>query len=155
MCRVIFCVGGSGCLLWLVCFLGKILLPFALLRCVLQSQTCILFWVCLDFLFPISWFPIPVPYDPMMKKTSFFLFSYFGVSSRSCRFSENHSTSASLALVVGAYLDYCDIEWFALEMNRDHSVIFEMHPSTAFQTLVDCMRATPFILCCVKAFKFD
>ena len=21
-------------------------------------------------------------------------------------------------------LDYCDIEWFALEMNRDHSVIF-------------------------------
>ena len=22
-------------------------------------------------------------------------------------------------------LDYCDTEWFALEMNRDHSVIFE------------------------------
>jgi len=22
-------------------------------------------------------------------------------------------------------LDYCDIEWFALESNRDHSVIFE------------------------------
>ena len=22
-------------------------------------------------------------------------------------------------------MDYCDIEWFALEMNRDHSVIFE------------------------------
>ena len=22
-------------------------------------------------------------------------------------------------------LDYCDIEWFALEMNRDHSVIFD------------------------------
>ena len=22
-------------------------------------------------------------------------------------------------------LDYCDIAWFALEMNRDHSVIFE------------------------------
>ena len=22
-------------------------------------------------------------------------------------------------------LDYCDIEWFALEMNRDHSVVFE------------------------------
>ena len=21
-------------------------------------------------------------------------------------------------------LDYCDIEWFALEMNRNHSVIF-------------------------------
>ena len=26
-------------------------------------------------------------------------------------------------------LDYCDIEWFALETNRDHSVIFE----TAFK----------------------
>ena len=23
-------------------------------------------------------------------------------------------------------LDYCDIEWFALEMNRDHSVAFEI-----------------------------
>ena len=31
-------------------------------------------------------------------------------------------------LLVGAYidLDYCDIEWFALEMNRDHSVVFEI-----------------------------
>ena len=26
----------------------------------------------------------------------------------------------------GIGLDYCDIEWFALEMNRDHSVIFEI-----------------------------
>ena len=23
-------------------------------------------------------------------------------------------------------LDYCDIEWFVLEMNRDHSVVFEI-----------------------------
>ena len=23
-------------------------------------------------------------------------------------------------------LDYCDIEWFALEMNRDHSVVFDI-----------------------------
>ena len=23
-------------------------------------------------------------------------------------------------------LDYCDIKWFALETNRDHSVIFEI-----------------------------
>ena len=23
-------------------------------------------------------------------------------------------------------LDYCDTEWFALKMNRDHSVIFEI-----------------------------
>jgi len=26
----------------------------------------------------------------------------------------------------GIDLDHCDIEWFALEMNRDHSVIFEI-----------------------------
>ena len=24
------------------------------------------------------------------------------------------------------YLDYHEIEWFALEMNRDHSVVFEI-----------------------------
>ena len=23
-------------------------------------------------------------------------------------------------------LDYCDIEWFVLEMNQDHSVVFEI-----------------------------
>ena len=31
-------------------------------------------------------------------------------------------------LLQGIDLDYCDIEWFALEMNRDHSVIFEIAP---------------------------
>ena len=25
-------------------------------------------------------------------------------------------------------LDYCDIEWFALETNQDHSVVFEIAP---------------------------
>ena len=25
-------------------------------------------------------------------------------------------------------LDYCDIEWLALETNRDHSVVFETAP---------------------------
>ena len=28
----------------------------------------------------------------------------------------------------GIDLDYCDIEWFALETNRDHSVVFEITP---------------------------
>ena len=27
---------------------------------------------------------------------------------------------------LGHSLDYCDIEWFALETNRDHSVVFEI-----------------------------
>ena len=30
--------------------------------------------------------------------------------------------------VSGIGLDYCDTELFALEMNRDHSVIFELAP---------------------------
>ena len=27
---------------------------------------------------------------------------------------------------LGIGMDYCDVEWFALETNRDHSVIFEI-----------------------------
>ena len=38
---------------------------------------------------------------------------------------------------LGIDLDYCDIEWFALETNREHSVILRLHLSTEFQTLVD------------------
>ena len=35
----------------------------------------------------------------------------------------------------GIDLDYCDTEWFALEMNEDHSVVFE----TAFKYCIsDC-----------------
>ena len=35
-------------------------------------------------------------------------------------------------------LDYCDIEWFALEMNRDHPVIFETAPKYCISdSLVD------------------
>ena len=49
----------------------------------------------------------------------------------------------------GIDLDYCDIEWFALEMNRDHSVNFEITPKycisdSFFFFLI--MRATPFLL---------
>ena len=28
----------------------------------------------------------------------------------------------------GIVLDYCDVEWLALEMNQDHSVVFEIAP---------------------------
>ena len=37
-----------------------------------------------------------------------FNFSFFSVSGR------------------GIDLDYCDTEWFASEMNRDHSLVFEI-----------------------------
>ena len=46
---------------------------------------------------------------------------------------------------LGIDLEYCDIEWFALEMNRDHSVIFEIVPNTAFWTLVN-YEGYPFLL---------
>ena len=29
---------------------------------------------------------------------------------------------------LGIDVDYCDVEWFALEMNCDHSAIFEIAP---------------------------
>ena len=45
-----------------------------------------------------------------------------------------------------SWLDYYDIEWSALETNRDHSVVFEVHPSTAFQTLLWTVMATSFLL---------
>ena len=62
----------------------------------------------------------------MMKRT----FVVVVVSSRRfCRSSLNHLTLASLALVAGGIdLDHCDVKWFALEMNQDHSITFEIAP---------------------------
>ena len=70
--------------------------------------------------FLTSYFCIPVLYN---EKDIFFL----GVSSkRSCRSSQNCSTSSSSVFDWGIGLDCCDIEWFALETNRDHSVVYEI-----------------------------
>ena len=39
----------------------------------------------------------------------------------------------------GTDLDYCDIERFTLEMNRDHSVVFEIAPKYCIlDSFVDC-----------------
>ena len=46
---------------------------------------------------------------------------------------------------LGIDLDYRDIEWFAVEKKRDHSVILRLHPSTAFWTLLLTMMAIPFL----------
>ena len=57
-----------------------------------------------------------------MKTTSF-----LGVSSkRSCRFIKQFNFSFFSITGWGIDLDNCDIEWFALEINRDHSVVFEI-----------------------------
>ena len=91
MCRVFSYIVGRGYFLWPVHSLGKTLLAFALLHFALQGQICLLFQVSPDFLLLHS--------SPLWWKDIF-----FGVSSRrSCRSSQNCSTSASLALVFGAY----------------------------------------------------
>ena len=78
----------------------------------------------------------------MMKRTYF-----FGVSfRRSCRFSKNHSTSASLALVVGIDLDYCDMNGLLWNQTEIILSFLKLHPSTAFQTLLLTMMTAPFIL---------
>ena len=65
-----------------------------------------------------------------MKRTFFF----FAVSSRrSCRLSiEPFNLSIS---GWGIDLDYCEDEWFGMEINQDHPVTFEIAPK--FQTFVD------------------
>ena len=78
-----------------------------------------------------------------MKKDNF-----FGVTSRSsCRSSWNHSTSASLALLVGAQA------WITVILNgfpwKQTEIILSflrLHPSTAFRTVLLTVRATPFLL---------
>ena len=68
----------------------------------------------------------------MMKKISFLLLVLEGLVGL-------HKT-IQLQLLQHYWLGIAWItvnEWFALEMNRDHSVVLRLHPSTAFWTLVD------------------
>ena len=66
----------------------------------------------------ISWLSAFATQSSRVKRASF-----GGISSRmSCRSSQNHSTITGQ----GKDMNYCDIEWFALETSRDHSVIFEI-----------------------------
>ena len=87
-----------------------------------------------------SYFCIPIPYD---AKDIF-----FGVSSRrSCKSSQNGSTSASSALLVGPQT------WITVILNglpwKPTEIILSfltLHPSTAFHTLLLTIRVTPFLL---------
>ena len=93
-------------------FLGKTLLAFDLLCFVLQSPICLLLQVSIAFLLCI-----PVPYNE--KDIFWGVLILDGLA-------DLHITIQLLQHdCQGIDLDYCDIEWFALEMNRDHSVIFE------------------------------
>ena len=59
-----------------------------------------------------------------MKRTSFFFFSPEGLVE------DLHKIDFSFFGMSGwgIDLDYCDVEWFALETNQDHSVVFETAP---------------------------
>ena len=46
----------------------------------------------------------------------------------------------------GIDLDYCDVEWFALETNRGRSVIFEIVPKYCILNSFVDKRNTPFLL---------
>ena len=104
----------------------------------------------------VSWLPTFAFQSPIMKRTSF-----LGVTSKkSCRSSQScefqkilyvfgELFNFSLFSITGwsIDLDYCDIEWFALEMNRDYSLsLLRLYLNTAFQTPLLTMRATPFLL---------
>ena len=110
--------------------LGKILLAFILLHFVLQGQIFLLLQVSLHFLFCI-----PVPYD---EKDIFFFFlvlvlEYLVYLHKTIKFSFFGISNW------GMDLDYCDNEWAALEMNRDHSVVFEIAPKYCISdSFVDC-----------------
>ena len=63
----------------------------------------------------------------MMKRTSFFFFLVLVLEG----LVGLHGTIQLQLLSIGGWgmdLDYCDVEWFALEMNWDRSVTFEIAP---------------------------
>ena len=115
MCRVVSCVVGRRCLVWPGHSFGKTLLAFALLHFVLQGQICLLLQVSLDFLLlhssPLWWkwhlFWVLV-LEGLIGLLEPFNFSFFSISTWDID------------------LHYSDSEWFALETNRDHSVVFEI-----------------------------
>ena len=131
MYKAVFCVVEKGYLLWPESSLGRILLASALLHFVLQGQTCLLLQVSLDYLLfhsnPLWWIGhlilVLVLWGliGLQRTDQFQLFCISGW---------------------GIHLVYYDVEQFALEINWDHSVIFEV-ASLAIRTPSLIMRATP------------
>ena len=154
MYRVFSWVVGRGC-----CYEQCILLVK-----LYQPLPCFILYSKAKFAFipGISWLPTFAFQSPLMKRTSF-----GGVSSkRSYRSSQSHSTSASSALLVRAKLGLTVIlnglpwKWTEIILS-----FLKLHPSTAFQTLLLTMMATPFFFsqilghccccCCVTSVVSD
>ena len=92
-----------------------------------------------------SYFCIPIPYD---EKDIFFFFFFLvlvveGLLGHYRTIQLQPLQHSWLLNPSGIDLDYCDTEWFALEMNWDHSVIFEI---VSKYCILLTLRATPFLL---------
>ena len=119
MCSIFSCVVGRGCLLWPVCSVGKTLfLP------------CFILYSKAKFACYSRYLLIPTLHSSHLwwKRSLFWVLVLEGLV-------DLHRTiQIQLLQHWGIELDYCDIEWFSLETNRDHSVVFEIamapHSST-------------------------
>ena len=121
MCRVFSCVVGRRCLLWPVHSLGKTCVSLCPASFCTLGQICLLLKVSLEMLLLHS--------SPLSLKGHLFWMLVLEVL-------VGLHTTIQLQLLqhysLGTYLDYCDIEWFALEMNRYHSVAFEIPSKYCF-----------------------
>ena len=107
-----------GCLLWPVCSLDRTLLAFVLLHSVFQGQICLLRQVFFDFLLlhssPLYW-----------KGHLFWVLVLKGLVGLHRTIQLQLLQHYWLGYRLGAVY-YFNIEWFALETNRDHFVVFEI-----------------------------
>ena len=129
MCRVFSCVGGGG-----ICYdqcglLAKLLLPFDLLRFVFQGQICLLLPVALDFLLLHS--------SPLECRGHL-----FWVLVPECLVGLHRTVQVQLLQ------HYWSGHRLGLPWKQTEIILpfLRLHPSTAFQTLLLTMMATPFLL---------
>ena len=114
MCRVFSCVVGRGCLLCPVHSLGKTVSLWPALFCTPRPN--------LPVTPGSSWLPTFAFQSPIMKRTSFLVLVLWGLVGL------HRTVHVQLLQITGRDidLDYCDIKWFSLETDRDHSVVFEI-----------------------------
>ena len=116
ICRIFSCVVGRGCLLWPMCSLGKAVSLCPVSFCTPRPN--------LPVTPGTSWLPTFVFQSPIIKGHVFWLLVLEGLVGlhRTIQFQLPWHSGWGIGL------DYYDIEWFALETNRNHSVIFEIAP---------------------------
>ena len=133
--RVFSCVVRRDCLLWPVLSLGKTVLAFALFHFVLQGQTCLLLQVSLDFLLlhscPLWW-----------KGHLFLVLVLEGLV--------GHHKIIQLQLLQCYWLGHRHrtviLNGLPWKWTDIILLFLRLYPSTAFQTLLLTMMATPFLL---------